>query len=97
MADPNSLSNPLEAKVDSINLSLNIDFARKVLAGHVDLHTTIVADGMLYNIHHTYFRHSYITIGTTTLKLDTRALNIQKATLVDGNNEQTLEVLLYLF
>jgi leukotriene-A4 hydrolase len=66
------LSNPLEAKVNSITLSLNVDFERKVLAGHVDLHTELVKEGV------------------TTLVLDTRALNVQKATLV-GNDEQVLE------
>ncbi|EFA75862.1 leukotriene A4 hydrolase [Heterostelium album PN500] len=42
--DPSSLSNPSEAKVDSLHLVLTVDFAKSCLAGYVDVVATLQND-----------------------------------------------------
>ncbi|GAM24186.1 hypothetical protein SAMD00019534_073610 [Acytostelium subglobosum LB1] len=44
--DPSSLSNPHEAKVDSIHMVLSVDFSNSTLSGYVDVHTTLQSDNV---------------------------------------------------
>lgn len=44
-ADPTSLSNPLDVKVNSAHLSLRVDFTKQILAGYVDHNTTVLKEG----------------------------------------------------
>lgn len=69
LADPTSLSNPLDVQVLSSHLALRVDFSKKILAGYVDHNTKVVKEG------------------ASTLVLDSKALAINKVSIVRDSEE----------